>query len=90
MSVVSDSTVCISSRIDDKEKGADSNFADAAAVSTIASPHDSHYESPKGLKKLLIVTCLCAAQFFDIFIGCAAIVALPTVRSLPSCSLTFS
>lgn len=38
------------------------------------------FEAPKGWRKLLLVSLLCGAQFFDIFTACSAIAALPTVR----------
>lgn len=75
MSSVSVATVVqtLPSESTDKEKGITPETTSVVGVPAEVVPL-------KGLRRFLLVACLCLAQYFDIFTACSAIAALPTVR----------
>lgn len=76
MSVASESTISLRAT---RPASCDTEKNSPDAIESQVVGIEEPYISPKGWQKFLLVTILCGAQFFDIFTGCAAITALPTV-----------
>ena len=60
----------------DKERANEADVEKPQEEAEIPTPNPI---TPRGWRKVLLVSLLCGAQFFDLFTACSAIAALPTV-----------